>query len=205
MAQTHANWLNVGPTSGSGNGTTNHSASPNTGRNSRQTNVTFKAAGVANVLQLNIQAGKPEFVTIEDITVSKAGGNLVVSGISNSSKLSFSLGDGNIDTQLPDKFTVEGMTINIGTGGSGTITGDIGASAEYNFSIMLNIPANDTLDAKSKMIIVSDNAGNSASATITQAAGDPNLTVNSDTVYLSWQGEPAVAVTVSSNTNWTVE
>ena len=62
----YANWLNPSKTSGSGNDTVSVGAlTDNTGRNSRSTNMTFKAANVADVVRQVIQAGKPEFVNIQ--------------------------------------------------------------------------------------------------------------------------------------------
>ena len=93
----YAQWLVPSKTSGSGNDTVNVTAgADNTGRNSRQTTMTFKAANCPDVERTVIQAGKPEFVTIESAkSVDKAGvATLTISGVTNSSKLTFALASG---------------------------------------------------------------------------------------------------------------
>ena len=196
-----AAWLTANPTSGSGNGSVGNTASENSGRNQRTTSLTFKASAVADQPVDVTQAGRPEFVTIENVSALKAGGNVTINGVSNSSKLTFSLGTGDITISLPGSYTAGGATTTNGA----AVAGDPGASAAFNFSITVNVPANTTTGAKSKIIIVTTNGGQTESATITQAAGDPSLIVSPSEIALTWQGTPAVTVTVTSNTNWTVE
>lgn len=202
----YANWLTPSKTSGSGNDTVSVSASAsNTGRNSRSTTVIFKAANCADVTRTVNQAGKPEFVTIQSTaTVVKAGvTTLTLTGTSNSSKLTFSLASGGtLSLTLPSTYTASGSSVNNGA----AITGDPGATAEYSFSIAFsNIPANTTTSAKTAQIVVTDNAGNSSSCTVTQASGDPTLSVSPASVDLAWDGSTSASFTVTSNTNWTVE
>lgn len=93
----YANWLLPSKTQGSGNDTVDVTAvSNNTGRSPRQTQIAFKAANVADVVRTVIQAGKPEFVTIQSAAaVSKDGVTvLTIEGVSNSSKLTFALASG---------------------------------------------------------------------------------------------------------------
>lgn len=204
----YANWLTPSKTQGSGNDTVNVTASSNnTGRNPRNTNVTFSAAGVADVVRQVVQAGKPEFVTIESTkSVSKGGvSTLTITGTSNSSKLTFSLASGgSLVLTLPSSYTANSVNTNNGA----AIAGDPGASAEFAFSIAFsNIPENTTIDAKTAQLVVTDNAGNEATCTITQAAGDATLSVAPATVQLDWNAfseSTSASFTVTSNTNWTV-
>lgn len=203
----YAQWLSPSKLSGSGNDTISVSAlSNNTGRNVRSTNVTFKAANCPDVVRAVNQAGKPEFVTIESTkSVAKAGvTTLTITGTSNSSKLTFSLGTGDLTLTLPTKYTANSVETNNGA----AITGDPGAAQEYAFSISFsNIGVNSTIAAKTKQLIVTDNAGNSATCTITQAAGDATLSVSPDSVTLDWDAytqSTSASFTVTSNTNWTV-
>lgn len=205
----YANWLQPSKTSGNGNDTVGVTAkSDNTGRNSRQTTITFKAANLADVARTVTQSGKPEFVTIQSTAqVSKSGvTTLTISGTSNSSKLTFSLGSGaTLSLTLPGTYTAN----SISTANGAAISGDPGASAEYNFSIAFsNIPANATVSDKTAQLIVTDNAGNTATCSITQAASDATLSVSPASVTLDWdaytEGTNA-SFTVASNTNWTVE
>ena len=204
----YAAWLNPSKTSGSGNDTVNVGAnSDNTGRNARSTNMTFKAAGVADVVRQVTQAGKPEFVNIQSAAaVSKSGGTLTISGTSNSSKLTFALASGKtLVLTLPASYTAN----SIATENGAAISGDPGATAEYAFSITFTgIAENETINTKEAQVIVTDNAGNTATCTVTQAEGDPTLSVTPASVQLDWNaytegGSASFAVT--SNTNWTVE
>lgn len=203
----YASWLSPSKTSGSGNDTVSVTAvSNNTGRNARSTTVTFSAANCSDVTRTVNQSGKPEFVTIENAkSVAKGGvSTLTITGTSNSSKLTFTLGNGDLTLTLPTKYTANSVETNNNT----AITGDPGAAQEFAFSISFsNIAANPTISAKSKQLIVTDNAGNSSTCTITQAAGDATLSVSPASVTLDWDAATAgtsASFTVTSNTNWTV-
>ena len=197
-----ASWLNVSPTSGSGNGSVAVStASEYTGRTARQTILTWKAANVADVQRTVNQAGKPEYVDIADAASSEKTGKVVtISGMSNSAKLTFRLGIGDLDISLPESY----LANSVSTTNGAAISGDPGASAAYNFSIAITVPANETTAAQTRQIVVTDEAGNTDTCLLTLSAGDPYVTVAEGTIDLSYQGT-AVNVAVESNTNWTVE
>ena len=204
----YASWLVPSKTSGSGNDTVNVTAgADNTGRSARQTTVTFKAANCPDVERTVTQAGKPEFVTIDSAAaIDKTGGTITISGVSNSKKLTFSLASGgSLVLTLPDNYTANSVS----TANGANISGDPGASAEYPFSIQFaNVGANPTIVAKSCQLIVTDDAGHTATCTITQAAGDPTLSVSPASVALDWNAFSAgtsASFAVTSNTNWTVE
>ena len=200
----YASWLTPSKQSGSGNDTVNVSANAsNTGRNARSTNVTFKAVGVSDVVRTVNQAGKPEFASFTNSTAAadKLGQTLTLSGTSNSSKLTFSKGTDNIGLTLPSDYTAAGLTINNGA----AITGDPGASAEYAWSIQLIVPANAGTSPLTCQIVVTDEAGNQNTCTVTLAAGDATLSVSPASVDLTWDASIGASFTVTSNTNWTVE
>lgn len=147
------------------------------------------------------QAGKPEYVDIADAASADKGGKVVtISGVSNSAKLTFSLGTGDLSISLPSSYTANSVTT---TNGS-AISGDPGASAEYPFSITFTVPANESIAAKSRQIIVTDEAGNRDVCTLTSAANDAYVTVQEGTIELDYLGT-AVPWTVESNTTWTIE
>ena len=198
----YANWLQPSKTSGSGNDTVNVSAlSSNTGRNSRSTTVTFKAANCDDVLRTVLQQGKPETSAIQATASSeKTGGTVTITGTSNSSKLTFSLGTGTLPLTLPTSYTAAGISTNNGA----AITGDPGATQEYNFSIAFTVPSNEDIESKTRQIIVTDNAGNAYTCTLTLAAGDAYLTVSQPSGDIPWDASSSVSITVESNTNWTV-
>lgn len=197
-----ANWVKVTPSSGSGNATVNvSSTAEHTGRVARESVLTFKAANVENVTRSVIQAGKPEYVDVDDAaSADKAGKTVTISGVSNSKKLTFSLGTGDLSITLPSSYTAN----SVNTSNGANISGDPGASAEYPFSISINVPANTTTAAKSRQIIVTDEGGHTDVCTLTSAAGDAYVTVQLGNIELDYKGT-AVSVTVESNTSWTVE
>ena len=205
----YAQWLVPSKTQGSGNDTVNVTAgTDNTGRSPRQTAMTFKAANCEDVVRNVIQAGKPEFVTIQSAkSVSKDGvPTLTIEGTTNSSKLAFSLASGgSLPLTLPESYTANSVSTNNGA----AISGDPGASAEFPFSIAFsNVAANPTIAARTVQLIVTDNAGHTATCVITQAAGDPVLEVAPASVQLDWNAAAAqtsASFTVTSNTNWSVE
>ena len=196
-------WLKTNPSSGSGNATIAvSSTTEHTGRVARTGILTFKAANVANVDRIVNQAGKPEYVDIDDAaSADKAGKTVTISGISNSKKLTFTLStNGDLDISLPSTYIAN----SINTSNGGNISGDPGANAEYQFSISIVVPANTTTSAKSRQIIVTDEAGNTDTCILTSAAGDAYLNVQLGNIELDYRGT-AVSVTVESNTSWTVE
>lgn len=197
-----ANWLVTNPSSGSGNGSVEVSSnSEHTGRVARTTVVTFKAVNVDDVPRTVNQAGKPEYVDIDDSAAStKEGKTVSISGVSNSKKLTFSLGTGDLAVTLPSSYIANSLTTNNGA----NISGDPGASAEYPFSISIVVPANTSTSAKSRQIIVTDEAGHQDVCTLTSAADDAYLNVQLGDIELDYKGT-AVNVTVESNTSWTVE
>ena len=196
-----AAWATTTPSSGSGNGTVNVGSSVHTGRSQRQTTITFKASGVTDIAKNAKNEAKAEFVSIDNISVAKGGGSVTVTGKSNSAKLNFVLGTGAVVATLPANYSAGGAS----TANNTAITGDPGATAEYSFSIALTAAANTTTAARSQTLTVTANGGQSAQSTISQAAGDPTLSVTPDgDIIIPADGTP-VAVTVTSNTNWTVE
>ena len=204
----YAAWLVPSKTQGSGNDTVNVTAgSDNTGRNARSTNMTFKAANSPDVVRQVTQAGKPEFVSMQaSAAIDKAGGTITISGTTNSSKLTFSLASGGtLELTLPSTYNANSVATNNGA----AIAGDPGATQEFPFSIQFaNVGANPTITAKSVQLIVTDDAGNTSTCTITQAAGDATLSVSPASVTLDWDAytqSGSASFTVTSNTNWGVE
>ena len=197
-----ANWVKVNPASGSGNATVNvSSTAEHTGRKARTSVLTWKAANVQDVARTVSQAGKPEYVDIDDAASSASTGQTVtISGVSNSAKLTFSLGTGSLNISLPSTYTANSVT----TSNGAAISGDPGASAEYNFSIQVIVPANSGTSAISRQVIVTDEAGHKDVCNLTLAAGAPYIIIEMSSIELDYQGTP-VAVAVKSNTTWTVE
>ena len=197
-----ANWAVVNPSSGSGNKTINVSSSAeHTGRSVRSTVLTITAANVEAKTVNVTQQGKPEFTNnnSDTATAVKEGQNVTISGISNSKKLTFSLGQGNLNISLPSTYTAGGVSTSNGS----NITGDPGATAQYNWSIVITVAENTAISSMSKQIIVTDEGGNTDTCVLTQAAGNAYLTVSKTAIELTYQGT-AVSFDVESNTSWTI-
>lgn len=196
-----ANWAVVNPSQGSGNATVNVSSSaPHTGRKVRTTILTITAANVDAKTVAVTQQGKPAFVDSADTaTAAKGGQNVEIRGKANSAKLTFSLGTGNLSVTLPSSYTAGGVTTNNGS----NISGDPGASAEYDWSIVLNVPANTGTSELTKQIIVTDENGKTDTCLLTQTAGDATLTVSKTDIELTYTGE-AVSFEITSNTSWRI-
>lgn len=198
-----AEWVKVTPQQGSGNATVNVSSNgEHSGRVARTTILTWKAANVSNVERTVSQAGKPEFVDVQDAaSADKAGKVVTISGVSNSKKLTFSFGNGDLtDIVLPANYTANSVS----TANGANISGDPGAISEYNFSIAITVPANTSTAAKTRQIIVTDEGGNQDVCLLTSAAGDAYVTIAEGNIELDYKGT-AVTVEVKSNTTWTIE
>lgn len=197
-----ANWVNVSPASGSGDGSVAVSSTAmHTGRTARTSTLSWKAANVTDVVRTVSQAGKPEFVDIEDSAASEKTGKVVtISGVSNSQRLSFSLGTGDLAISLPAKYTANSLS----TSNGANISGDPGATAEYPFSISITVPANESTEPQTRQIIVTDYAGHQDVCTLVLAAANAYITIAEGIIELDYLGT-AVTVAVESNTNWTVE
>lgn len=197
-------WNSINPPSGTGTVDIKVGGTIHTGRSQRTSTPIFKPedaaiTGLDKILTV-VQEAKPEFVAITDVSIGKEGGNVVVTGKSNSSKLAFSLGEGDIPVTLPPNFSAGGVTAR----NNSPIPGDPGAAAEFEFTITVPIPANTAATSRTKIINVAAAGGQSAAATITQSAGEPALSLSKDSVTVPAEGTP-VTVTVNSNIQWKAE
>ena len=92
------------------------------------------------------QAGKPEYVDSQDTaSATKIAQNVTISGKANSKQLTFTLGSGSLAVVLPNNYTAASLSIANGA----EVTGDPGASAEYNWSVVVSVPINDTVSTYS--------------------------------------------------------
>lgn len=198
----YASWVTPDKVSGNGNDTVSWTGSVHTGRNSRTTTATFAASGVESKTLTIVQAGKAEFVDIQDTaTVAKSGGTLTVTGTSNSPKLYFRIGPSSIGgLSVPATY----LANSVQTSNNTAIAGDPGATQEYAFSITFTgILENEFTTPGTCQLTVEANNGSTDICDITQAAGDAYLTISPATINLTAAGS-AVSVSVSSNTSWTI-
>ena len=196
-----ASWVLVNPSAGQGNASVAVSSSAeHTGRVARQTTLTITAADCEDVYVSVNQQGKQCYVAVpETATAQKAGQTVTIEGISNAELLNFTLGSGNLVVELPANYTAAGVE----TPNNTAIAGDPGATAEYNFSMKIVVPANESVEELTKQVIVSDGDGHSDIITIKQAAGDAHLSVSKNSIELDYLGT-AVSFDVVSNTSWTI-
>lgn len=108
------------------------------------------------------------FIDIEsEIAINENGEEVTIEGTSNSARLTFYLGDGNItNISLPETYMVNSISTQNGS----EISGDPGASVEYNFSIRITVPANDETIIKTREIVVEDEIGNKGVCVLSLAA-----------------------------------
>ncbi len=206
MAEVKQNGVVVNPSSGSGDTTLQVKAEvANRGNRVAQT-ATFEveAVGVAEKKQFvanHVPAA--EFIQFDNASpaVDKGGGAITLTGKSNTSKITFSKGTGDIIAANISaiKFQANGSDATSGT----VIKGDPGAKAKYTFSLTLNASANDTIKARTQQIIAAATGGQRATATLNQTAGDPFIEVTPTSIDVPQDGS-AVQVTVDTNTTFTV-
>lgn len=196
-------WLSISPASGSGNGTISNSSSAHTGRVKREGVVTVQGSGVAAAATYKvIQTPKAEFVSFDngtEMAVQKNGGSVTIAGKSNSSKLTFAWVGDNGNVSLPSKYEAAGED----TTNDNAIAGDPGATAEYEYNVVLSVPENTSIDSVTRVLKVTANGGQYAQISLVQAAGDAYLSVSPTEITIPQDGS-AVSVTVTSNTSWTV-
>lgn len=206
MAEVKKNGIVVNPSSGSGDTTLQVKAEVAHRGNRVAQNATFEveAAGVAEKKQFVAKhLPAAEFIEFDNSSpaVDKGGGTVTLTGKSNSQKITFSKGAGDIiGADVADiKFTANGAEATSGV----AIAGDPGAKAKYSFSLTLNAAANETIEARTQQIIATANGGQKATATLNQTAGDPFIEVTPTTIDVPQDGS-AVQVTVDTNTTFTV-
>lgn len=204
MASQKFGFVTVDPVSGSGDQAVSISGDKYTGRLERTTNlIVVTNGGVQKALVVN-QAAAAESVTSDSptATVAKTGGNVTITGKSNSTKLTFAATpakENGLTLQLPENYTAAGKQIANGA----FIADDPGATGEFVWSITIsNVPANVSIEELVATLSVTAAGGQKAQVTITQAAGDSTLEIDKETINLDVNGS-AQTVNVTSNDEWT--
>ncbi len=204
MASQKFGFVTVDPVSGSGDQAVSISGDKYTGRLERTANlIVVTNGGVQKALVVN-QAAAAESVTSDSptATVAKTGGNVTITGKSNSTKLTFAATpaeENGLTLQLPENYTAAGKQ----TANGAFIADDPGATGEFVWSITIsNVPANVSIEELVAMLSVTAAGGQKAQVTITQAAGDSTLEIDKETINLYVNGS-AQTVNVTSNDEWT--
>lgn len=206
MAEVKQNGIVVNPSTGSGDTTLQVKAeTANRGNRVAQT-ATFEVEGTGVAKKQQFVASHlpaAEFIEFDNKNpaVDKGGGPITLTGKSNSKKITFSKGTGDIINAniAAIKFTANGAEATSGT----AISGDPGAKAKYSFSLTLTAAENETIEARTQQIIATADGGQRATATLNQTAGDPFIEVAPTSINVPQDGS-AVQVTVDTNTTFTV-
>lgn len=157
------------PKTGTGNAKVSISCSERTGRvDTSPVTFTAKMNGFSVSKSVSVvQAGKPEFVTVNNsaVAVDKKGETVTITGVSNTSKLSFSC--------TANEVTFSSYTANGASATNGVaISGDPGASAQFAFSIPVTVSVNTTASSKTYTLNITAAGGQKTAVVLTQLASD---------------------------------
>ena len=204
MASQKFGFVTVDPVSGSGDQAVNFSGEKHTGRLQRTINLTVTTNGGAKKALVVNQAAAAEVVRSDspNASVQKTGGNVTITGKSNSTKLTFAVTpaeENGLTLLLPANYTAAGKT----TANGAVIADDPGASGEFVWSITISdVPANVTIEELTATLKVTAAGGQTANVTVTQAAGDSTIELDKETINLDVNGTQQT-VNVTSNDSWT--
>lgn len=204
MASQKFGFVTVDPVSGSGDQAVNFSGEKHTGRLQRTINLTVTTNGGAKKALVVNQAAAAEVVRSDspNASVQKTGGNVTITGKSNSTKLTFAVTpaeENGLALQLPANYTAAGKT----TANGADIADDPGATGEFVWSITISdVPANVTIEELTATLKVTAAGGQTTNVTVTQAAGDSTIELDKETINLDVNGTQQ-AVNVTSNDSWT--
>ena len=138
MASQKFGFVTVDPVSGSGDQAVNFSGEKHTGRLLRTINLTVTTNGGAKKALVVNQAAAAEVVRSDspNASVQKTGGNVTITGKSNSTKLTFAVTpaeENGLTLQLPANYTAAGRT----TANGAVIADDLGAAGEFVWTITI--------------------------------------------------------------------
>lgn len=206
MDKVKQNGIVVNPSSGSGDTILQVKAETADRGNRVAQTATFEVEAIGVTEKKRFVANHvpaPEFIRFDNTNpaVDKNGGTITLTGVSNTTKITFSKGTGDIigADVAAIKFTANGAEATSGV----AIAGDPGAKAKYDFSLTLSAAANETIEARTQQIVAIANNGHKVTATLNQTAGDPFIEVTPTTIDVPQDGS-AVQVTVDTNTTFTV-
>lgn len=206
MAEVKQNGVVVNPSTGSGDTTLQVKAETANRGNRVVQLATFEVEGAGVAVKKRFVANHlpaGEFIEFDNKSpaVDKGGGTITLTGKSNTQKITFSKGTGNIISAdiSAIKFIANGAEATSGI----NISGDPGAKAKYVFSLTLTAAENETIEARTQQIIAKANGGQKATVTLKQTAGDPFIEVAPTQIDVPQDGS-AAQVTVDTNTTFTV-
>lgn len=204
MASQKFGFVTVDPVSGSGDQAVNFSGEKHTGRLRRAINLTVTTNGGAKKALVVNQVAAAEMVRSDspNASVQKTGGNVTITGKSNSTKLTFAVTpaeENGLTLQLPANYMAAGET----TANGAVIADDPGAAGEFVWSITISgVPGNVTVEELTATLKVTAAGGQTVNVTVTQAAGDSTIEIDKTNITLNVDGLQQT-VNVTSNDSWT--
>lgn len=198
-------WITLDKGEGTGNSTLQVTAAAFTGRLERTGLITARTDGGAQDSTAVTQDGKAEFIQITSPSgmpsvIPAAGQDVTILGKSNSAALKVELAAG---------ITIKSLKINNipqedWDGSSNTVLkGDPGASAEYNFELIVTIAENKTETNNPDLTVKIDNSNSEDmvedSVTFSQNAGTKTYSEITITTELAYTDIPASGGSVSPN------
>lgn len=204
MASQKFGFVTVDPVSGSGDQAVNFSGDKHTGRLQRTINLKVTTDGGAKKALVVNQAAAAEVVRSDspNASVQKTGGNVTITGKSNSTKLTFAVTpaeENGLTLQLPANYTAAGKI----TANGAVIAEDPGAAGEFVWSITIsNVPVNVTIEELTATLKVTAAGGQIANVTVTQAAGDSTIELDKEIINLDVNGTQQT-VNITANDRWT--
>lgn len=210
-----AEWVNLSQESGSGDASVAVSSkSPHTGREARETILTWTAADVEHIERTVLQEGAGASTKLHNGNrVSTMETTVFISGTSNEAALSFRMAEpyGNLPFEINSDLRAAGMIIPIKPDGLTFIPGDPGKSFAYNFTVGLTlIPPEDFVGTAVKShLVIRGASGKQISVLIIYHYDEkPYIEISTGTddgvIHLDAEGTP-VTVEVTSNTDWVIE
>lgn len=178
----------------------------NLGNRINQTdNFTITAPGVTpNKTFSAILQAATEFISWDDkaeASVPKEGGSLVLEGASNAATITFSKGAGDIiDADVASiAYQANGASATSGK----EIPNDPGATKKYAFILTLKASENPTISERTQQITATTSGRKTTTVTLKQAAGDPYLEINKNSVNVPQDGS-GVTLNVTTNTTFSI-
>lgn len=173
-------WITIGTTEGSMNGSSEITAAAHTGRVAREGTITGTTAGGATDTTAVSQVGAAEVITVEKktYTVAAVGQKITIQGKSNSDKL-YLVVDNPGMIQSPELAIAGVKDTNWDGVENIQVTGDPGADAIYDFTLTVTVPENlleFALVAKFSINNANDTV-TSGEITVNQAAGVKNYAI----------------------------
>lgn len=194
-------WITVSPTSGTGNGTSSITAPAYTGRNQRTGTITVTTNGGQTATVAVTQSALAAFVT--------AGGNQSISATATAATVTFTSNVQAFKVTPTGGASITSVKVNgtavTASGGVYTPSGDPGGSAQYTVEIVVSVPANTTITAKTFTVKLehSTTASISGTVTINQSAGSSSISVSPTSLTFAAGGETKT-INITSNDSWTI-